>query len=236
MTIGFRQFVLPQSNGPTGQMQPTASINPADLPPQRGAYRRFFKRAFDISAVVLSLPVVAPVVGALALAVMLDGGKPFYSQMRVGLHGTRFRMWKLRSMVPDADLRMADYLESNPDARLEWDQTQKLKNDPRITRLGRILRSSSLDELPQLLNVLTGEMSLVGPRPMMLSQQSMYPGLAYFALRPGLTGYWQTAGRNRTSFAARAEYDTAYEADLSLKTDLTLLVRTVGVVVKGTGH
>lgn len=236
MTIGFRQFLLPLSTGQSGQMLPAVSIDPADLPLQRGAYRRFFKRAFDVTAVLLSLPVVAPVVVALALAVMMDGGKPFYSQMRVGRHGKRFRMWKLRSMVLDADLRMADYLESNPDARLEWDQTQKLKNDPRITKLGRVLRQTSLDELPQLWNVLTGEMSLVGPRPMMLSQQSLYPGIAYFALRPGLTGYWQTAGRNRTSFAARAEYDTAYEIDLSLKTDLALLVRTVSVVVQGTGH
>lgn len=236
MTIGFQQFQFPQLPGQTGQMLPLASTSLADLPPQTGVYRRFFKRALDVTAVLLALPVVAPVVGGLALAVMLDGGNPFYSQMRIGRHGKRFRMWKLRSMVPDADLRMADYLESNPDARLEWDQTQKLKSDPRITRLGRIIRQTSLDELPQLWNVLKGEMSLVGPRPMMLSQQSMYPGLAYFALRPGLTGYWQTAGRNRTSFAARAEYDTAYEQDLSLLTDLTLLVRTVGVVVKGTGH
>lgn len=236
MTIGFRQFQLPQSAGPSGQMLPASTTSLADLPPQRGVYRGFFKRAMDLTAVILALPVVVPVVGGLALAIMMDGGKPFYSQMRVGLHGKRFRMWKLRSMVPDADLRMADYLESNPDARLEWDQTQKLKSDPRITRLGRIIRQTSLDELPQLWNVLLGDMSLVGPRPMMLSQQSMYPGIAYFALRPGLTGYWQTAGRNRTSFAARAEYDTAYEQDLSLKTDLTLLLRTVDVVIKGTGH
>jgi lipopolysaccharide/colanic/teichoic acid biosynthesis glycosyltransferase len=139
-------------------------------------------------------------------------------------------------MVPDADMRMADYLESNPDARTEWDQTQKLKSDPRITRSGHFLRQTSLDELPQLWNVLIGEMSLVGPRPMMLSQQNMYPGTAYFALRPGLTGYWQTAERNCSTFAARAEYDTNYEADLSLATDLKLLVLTVGVVVKSTGH
>jgi lipopolysaccharide/colanic/teichoic acid biosynthesis glycosyltransferase len=236
MTIGFRHFQLPHSNGHSGQTLSSAPIDATTLPPQKGMYRRFFKRALDLTAVVLSLPVVAPVVGALALMVVLDGGKPFYSQMRVGRHGKRFRMWKLRTMVPDADMRMADYLESNPDARTEWDQTQKLKSDPRITRSGHFLRQTSLDELPQLWNVLIGEMSLVGPRPMMLSQQNMYPGTAYFALRPGLTGYWQTAERNCSTFAARAEYDTNYEADLSLATDLKLLVLTVGVVVKSTGH
>ena len=201
-----------------------------------GTYRRLFKRAFDVTAILLSVPVIVPVVGALAIVVALEGGNPFYTQMRVGRQGKKFRMWKLRSMVPDADARMNDYLQSNPTAQAEWDKTQKLQNDPRITSVGRLLRKSSLDELPQLWNVLMGDMSLVGPRPMMISQQLMYPGTAYYALRPGITGYWQTAGRNRTTFEARAEYDTAYEAALSLKTDVEILVRTVSVVLKGTGY
>ena len=104
------------------------------------------------------------------------GGRPFYSQVRVGKGGKPFRMWKLRSMVNDADARMETYLAENPDARAEWDSTQKLRNDPRVTRFGQFLRRSSLDELPQLWNVLKGDMSLVGPRPMMLNQQSLYPG------------------------------------------------------------
>ncbi len=203
---------------------------------RRGAYRNFFKRVLDVTAIAMAAPVVLPLVMLLACAVARDGGRPFYTQMRVGRGGRRFKMWKLRSMVCDADARLEDYLESNPQARLEWDSTQKLKVDPRITRFGQILRKSSLDELPQLWNVFVGEMSLVGPRPMMISQQQMYPGTAYYALRPGITGYWQTAGRNRTSFEARAEYDTAYEAKVSLTTDLQLLVQTVGVVVNGTGY
>lgn len=198
-------------------------------------YRRFFKRALDVTAIVLAAPVVVPLVTALAFAVSRDGGSAFYSQQRVGRHGRAFRMWKLRSMVPDADDRMADYLASNPAARAEWDETQKLKNDPRVTRFGQFLRQTSLDELPQLWNVFMGDMSLVGPRPMMLNQQALYPGTGYYALQPGITGYWQTAGRNRTSFEARAGYDDAYEADVSLLTDLQILVRTVGVVVKATG-
>lgn len=205
------------------------------LPRRKGMYRLFFKRVFDVAAIVMAAPVVVPVVAALAIAVAHDGGRPFYSQLRVGKDGRRFRMWKLRSMVSDADERMEDYLAAHPEARLEWDLTQKLKNDPRITPIGKVLRQTSLDELPQLWNVLVGEMSLVGPRPIMLSQQVIYPGVAYYLLRPGCTGFWQTAGRNRTTFEARADYDTTYEDELSLKTDLRILFNTVGVMLRGTG-
>lgn len=235
MTINFTdipsEFRLPAA-GQAANLAAPARGAPRTRP---GVYRNMFKRVLDVACVVASLPVVLPVVGALAAAVALGGGSPFYTQTRVGLGGRKFRMWKLRSMVQDADDRMQDYLATNPAARAEWDKTQKLQNDPRITAFGRFLRKSSLDELPQLLNVLTGDMSLVGPRPMMINQQMLYPGTAYYDLRPGLTGYWQTSGRNRTSFEARAEYDSAYEEDLSLLTDVKILLRTVAVVVKGTG-
>lgn len=200
-----------------------------------GIYRDLFKRVFDVTAVLLAAPVIVPVVGALALAVARDGGSPFYTQERIGRGGKVFRMWKLRSMVRDADAQMAALLASDPAARAEWDATQKLRKDPRITRFGQFLRRSSLDEVPQLWNVLTGDMSLVGPRPMMVNQQELYPGTAYYLLRPGITGYWQTAGRNRTTFRARAEYDTVYEEGLAFSTDMRILLRTVGVVVNGTG-
>jgi len=205
------------------------------LPRRAGAYRNLFKRAFDVTVILMAAPVVVPLVAAMAVAVARDGGKPFYSQLRVGKGGKRFRMWKLRSMVCDADERMEAYLATHPEARLEWDLTQKLKDDPRITRIGKVLRQTSLDELPQLWNVLMGEMSLVGPRPIMLSQQAIYAGVSYYLLRPGCTGYWQTAGRNRTTFEARADYDTAYEENLSLLTDLKILIGTVGVMLRGTG-
>lgn len=214
---------------------PAARDPDAALPGRGGLYRRVFKRALDVTAILAAAPVVLPVVAVLALKVAREGGSPFYSQSRVGKGGRVFRMWKLRSMVTDADQRMSEYLAANPAARAEWDSTQKLKNDPRVTRFGLFLRRSSLDELPQLWNVLKGDMSLVGPRPMMVNQQSMYPGTAYYQLRPGVTGLWQTAGRNRTTFEARAEYDATYEADLTLKSDLRILARTVGVVLKGTG-
>lgn len=205
-------------------------------PTGRGVYRRFFKRMLDVTLILLALPVVIPIVAVAAVLVARDGANPFYTQLRVGKGGRWFWMWKLRSMVHDADDRMASYLDANPEARQEWDSTQKLKNDPRITKIGRFLRKSSLDELPQLWNVLIGDMSLVGPRPMMISQQHLYHGKAYYALRPGITGFWQTAGRNRTTFEARVEYDNAYEEELSFATDLNLLIETVGVIARGTGY
>lgn len=224
---------------PTGDFSPLNTEEPQLVqvtPSGRGPYRRLFKRLLDVTAILMAVPVVVPVVAVAAVLVARDGGSPFYTQMRVGRGGRRFKMWKLRSMVCDADARMEAYLESDPAARQEWDSTQKLKADPRITSFGKFLRKSSLDELPQLWNVLIGDMSLVGPRPMMVNQQGLYPGTAYYALRPGITGYWQTAGRNRTTFEARAEYDDAYEADLSLVTDVKVLAATVGVVVHGTGY
>jgi len=235
MTISYPEF-RSDACATSRPMPAAVRPEPAHEPHRPGLYRNLFKRAFDLAAVTLALPLVAPLILGLALAVRRDGGPSFYTQLRVGKGGRHFRMWKLRSMVSDADARMSAYLDANPGARREWDTMQKLRRDPRITGFGAFLRRSSLDELPQLFNVLTGDMSLVGPRPMMLNQQSLYPGKAYFALRPGITGHWQTAGRNATAFEARAKYDTTYEAELSLKTDLHILARTVGVVVRGTGY
>ncbi len=139
-------------------------------------------------------------------------------------------------MVPDAEMRLQACLAEDPKARAEWDATQKLKDDPRVTRMGRFLRKSSLDELPQLWNVLRGDMSLVGPRPMMLSQRAMYPGTAYYALRPGITGFWQVSERNDCEFAQRARFDADYQSRVSFLVDLTILMRTVRVVLRATGY
>ena len=232
ISMGFP--VRPDSADPeSGWQKVLAAIGERHRP---GVYRNGVKRGLDLLLIVMAAPVVIPIIAGLALAVARDGGRPFYSQMRVGKGGRIFRMWKLRSMVNDAEARMEHHLATDPAARLEWDRTQKLKHDPRITRFGAFLRRSSLDELPQLWNVLTGEMSLVGPRPMLPSQQGIYPGLAYYALRPGITGAWQTAGRNKTSFEARAEFDAEYEAVLTLASDVKILLQTVAVVVRGTGY
>lgn len=206
------------------------------LATDRGFYARVTKRAMDIAIVLMvSLPVLMTI-AVLAVLVARDGKSPFYSQQRVGMNGRTFRMWKLRTMVSDADKVLGAYLDSNPAARAEWDLHQKLRNDPRITSIGKILRASSLDELPQLWNVLKGDMSIVGPRPMMCSQQVIYPGTEYYAMRPGITGAWQVSARNDSSFRERAEYDRSYFRSQSLRTDIRIMFQTVGVVMKATGH
>lgn len=200
-----------------------------------GLYSRAGKRLLDCLFVLAALPVALPLIALLALLVKKDGGRPFYVQERLGLDGRKFRLLKLRTMIHDADRVLEGYLAANPAARQEWDLKQKLHQDPRITRFGHILRKTSLDELPQLLNVLLGDMSLVGPRPMMPEQASLYPGQDYYRLRPGITGPWQVSDRNESSFAARASFDSSYFEKLSLFGDLSLLVRTVAVVLRGTG-
>lgn len=199
-------------------------------------YRFFGKRFLDLLLTTLAAPIALPLLIPFLILIARDGGSPFYSQMRIGRNGRAYRMWKLRSMVVGADKKLAEHLAQNPKAKQEWDLTQKLKSDPRITRVGRIIRKTSLDELPQLWNVLRGDMSLIGPRPMMLDQKSLYPGTDYYKLRPGITGAWQVSSRNDSSFADRAVFDDVYNQDLSLKTDLKILLKTVTVVCKATGH
>jgi lipopolysaccharide/colanic/teichoic acid biosynthesis glycosyltransferase len=206
-----------------------------DYTPQTGLYRSGLKRAFDILFVLASAVIVVPLVAILSAIVSLDGGSPFYIQQRVGLRGRTFRMVKMRSMVKDADRKLAEYLAAHPDAAAEWARTQKLRHDPRVTWIGRAIRRTSLDELPQFWNVLLGDMSVVGPRPMMPSQRDLYPGQAYYALRPGVTGLWQVGARNSTSFASRARFDAEYYQIMGLWTDIALILRTVRVVLRGTG-
>jgi len=203
---------------------------------QSNGYRQWVKRPLDILVVTLLLPIAVPLIVLSALLIALDGSAPFYSQKRVGRKRRAFTLWKLRTMVPNADAILADYLKANPNAAREWAVTQKLKSDPRITPIGALLRKTSLDELPQLWNVLKGDMSLIGPRPMMLDQTALYPGKAYYDLRPGITGPWQVSDRNACSFAKRADFDDAYKADLSFALDVNILFRTVGVVMRGTGY
>jgi lipopolysaccharide/colanic/teichoic acid biosynthesis glycosyltransferase len=210
---------------------------PLSITSPRSLYRQRVKRALDISIVLLAaIPTALIIAIAAIMLVLREGGSPFYRQDRVGLHGRVFGMWKLRTMVPGADQVLESYLAENPEARAEWVRHQKLKNDPRITRLGRFLRRTSLDELPQLWNVLMGDMSIVGPRPMMCNQRALYPGTEYYVMRPGITGFWQTSARNESSFHERAGFDQAYYRALSLRTDLAIIWRTFSVVLRGTGH
>lgn len=203
---------------------------------ERGFYRNGGKRILETLLVLMAAPVCIPVVLILALMIALDGYNPFFVQLRIGRSGRVFRIWKLRTMVQNAQNQLEDHLARDPEARAQWERTQKLKQDPRITRLGRILRKTSLDELPQLLNVVNGTMALVGPRPMMVDQRHLYVGQTYRRLRPGITGLWQISERNESEFVARVRYDDEYYRTLSLRTDLRILARTVLVVLRGTGY
>lgn len=201
-----------------------------------GLYRSVFKRALDLLAVaILAIPVTLVVLFFAAL-VALDGKAPFYVQKRIGREGRIFKMIKLRSMVPNAKAKLDAYLADNPAEAREWEEKQKLLNDPRITPIGHLIRKTSLDELPQLWNVLIGDMSLVGPRPIMVDQKAIYPSSAYYDLRPGITGPWQVSSRNESSFAERAQFDAGYLKDLSFASDARIMMKTVGVVLAANGH
>lgn len=203
---------------------------------EKSVYRDMGKRTLDVVLVVLSLPFTLPLILLCALALWIEGGSPFYRQQRLGRGGERFSILKLRTMVKDADQVLEAHLARCPDMRREWDELQKLRQDPRVTRLGAILRSTSIDELPQLWNVITGEMSLVGPRPMMPAQLPLYgKPEAYFALRPGITGYWQISARNENGFAHRNTVDLVYEKEVSLRCDIGVMIKTVGVMARRTG-
>ncbi|MFC4160208.1 sugar transferase [Chitinimonas lacunae] len=194
---------------------------------------RLAKRLFDLIGATLLLLLLALPMLLLMWRLRAEGGSAIYGHLRVGRDGRPFRCFKFRTMVPDADRRLAELLASDPQARAEWEREFKLKNDPRVTRLGDFLRRSSIDELPQLFNVLRGEMSLVGPRPVIEAELVRYGDkLAdYLAVRPGMTGLWQVSGRNDTSYEHRVALDSDYVRNWSFSRDLVILFRTVGVVL-----
>lgn len=207
---------------------------------QPGIYMSAGKRLLDIALVVASLPVTVPVILFCALVLWFEGGQPFYRQKRLGRGRREFRILKLRTMTVDAEECLQQCLDGDPALQAEWNATQKLKADPRVTRFGAVLRSTSLDELPQIWNVLKGEMSLVGPRPMFAEQLALYGAPAadrsYFPMRPGLSGAWQVSTRNHDGFARRAVYDAEYRKNVSLWTDVKIIFRTIGVVLRRTGY
>ncbi|MFB3827811.1 MAG: sugar transferase [Bryobacteraceae bacterium] len=196
------------------------------------------KRVLDVvCALVLGVAAI-PLIVLIAGAILLTSGRPvFYGHMRVGRGRRPIRIWKFRTMVVNADQMLAGYLSRNPERAREWQTTHKLKNDPRVTWVGRLLRRTSLDELPQIWHVLRGEMSMVGPRPIVEAEVPKYGPtfLLYTNVKPGLTGLWQVSGRSDTSYRRRAELDSEYIREWTLGTDLRLLVRTVRAVVVGKG-
>jgi Undecaprenyl-phosphate galactose phosphotransferase WbaP len=198
----------------------------------------FVKRAMDI-LLSLALGIFFLPIGLLAaLLIRLDSGGPiFYRQERLGKDGRKITIYKFRTMHVDGDNLLKEYFKKNPEARHDWELKQKLPADPRITHIGKWMREFSVDEMPQLLNVLKGEMSLVGPRPILAEQKILYgEGIeAYRSMRPGLTGLWQVSGRNHTSFSQRAIYDVYYVHNWSLWLDVYILFRTVWVVLSRDG-
>jgi Undecaprenyl-phosphate galactose phosphotransferase WbaP len=199
---------------------------------------RVAKRMLDVGLIVLFAPIIALVCLALALLVRLDSAGPiFYAHMRIGQGGKPIWVWKFRTMVCNAEQVLKDYLSQHPELQEEWHRDQKLRSDPRVTRIGRFLRKTSLDELPQLWNILRGEMSLVGPRPIVEAEVERYGDnmKLYTRVLPGLTGLWQVSGRNDTTYAERVALDSYYVRNWSVWLDLYILARTMGVVLAGKG-
>ncbi len=199
--------------------------------------RRALKIAFDLVAASVLAVLLLPLLLAIAALVRLDGGPALFGHERIGAGGNPFSCLKFRTMLVDADAVLNELLATDPAAAAEWTATQKLRDDPRITWIGRVLRRTSLDELPQLLNVLRLEMSLVGPRPIVRREIPRYAEdiAYYYETRPGITGLWQVSGRNNTSYSHRVELDRWYAKNWTLWQDLTILLRTVPAVLAARG-
>lgn len=196
------------------------------------------KRAFDISFALVGLIVMLPVLVLLAVALQIAiPGPLFFVQQRVGRYGRMFPCLKFRTMCVDAEAILAQLLENSPEARAEWDRDHKLRNDPRVTKLGAIMRKLSLDELPQMINILRGEMSVVGPRPIVrdeIVKYDVYFG-DYCSVKPGLTGLWQVSGRNDVSYDERVQLDCEYARRASFGFDLWIIAKTVPAVAGARG-
>lgn len=198
---------------------------------------RAIKRLFDIVASLAALLVLLPVFFYFYFSIKRDGGSAFYGQRRVGKDGRLFKCWKFRSMHMDAEKKLKEYLQRDEALRTEWDDSQKLRNDPRVTGIGEFIRKTSIDELPQFWNVLKGDMSLVGPRPVREDELQEY-GVRrnyYLMTRPGITGLWQISGRNDVSYNTRINLDSWYVRNWSLWYDLVILLKTPSVLLHKTG-
>jgi Undecaprenyl-phosphate galactose phosphotransferase WbaP len=195
------------------------------------------KRIADITIASLALIVGSPFLLLIGVLISLDGGSPLFGHMRIGHGGRRFKCLKFRTMVTDADKKLANVLKENPELRAEWEQCHKLRDDPRITWIGGILRRLSFDELPQFINVLRGEMSIVGPRPIVADEVDKYrKDIAfYLRVRPGITGLWQVSGRNDVSYDERVALDVKYVKEWSLLLDLVIILKTVPALLRRKG-
>jgi lipopolysaccharide/colanic/teichoic acid biosynthesis glycosyltransferase len=199
---------------------------------------KFFKRSIDVLVSLAFFACFSWLYLILWIGVVASSGRPaIYSQLRYGKDGKLFKFYKFRSMVSDADKVLEKYLESNSAARQQWNEFQKLEHDPRITKFGRFIRKSSLDEFPQFWNVLIGDMSVVGPRPCMLGQKELYGSQwgHYCAVRPGITGLWQVSGRNKLNYRSRVALDVEYVQRMSFWFDAWIAFKTISVMITGHG-
>jgi lipopolysaccharide/colanic/teichoic acid biosynthesis glycosyltransferase len=224
--------------GATPVIEPVAITFPpapvGKLPPEKRRLSQFIVRLADIAISLAALLFLAPALIAVAIGVKLqDGGPIFYGQSRIGLDGKLFKCFKFRSMLVDADARLKQLLESSYSARLEWETDHKLKDDPRITTFGRFIRKTSLDEFPQLWNVLRGDMSLVGPRPIVNAEVVKYGRSFrnYISVKPGITGLWQVAGRNDVTYFRRVAMDRLFARKKSVGIYFSILCMTVPAVL-----
>lgn len=216
----------------------THDITTVRLAPSLGSRSQaYVKRAFDLVVASVILVFLGPLFLILAACVATSGRPVFYASKRIGRHGKIFKCLKFRTMIPDADTKLAEILTNHPDAAAEWHLTRKLKNDPRVTSIGRFLRRTSLDELPQLINVIKGDMSLVGPRPNFPEDIDLYGEYRdlYLSWRPGLTGLWQISGRSDIDFRRRVQMDVFYMQNWSLFRDIVILLMTIRVVFSRRG-
>jgi exopolysaccharide production protein ExoY len=232
-----RKTLADYLHGPEPRCLLTCSDQQLWLASVSGVYARFGKRTLDIVLCLMAATVVLPVLLLVLLIVSLDGHAPIYAHRRVGRGGRLFNCLKVRTMVPNADERLRRLLASDPQAAREWKRHHKLLRDPRVTWFGRVLRATSLDELPQLWNVMRGDMSLVGPRPVTQAEIQRYAdaGPLVLSVRPGLTGAWQVSGRNRVDYHERVRMDVNYVTSISLRNDLKIILGTFPAVLAGTG-
>lgn len=201
-------------------------------------YTRIGKRVLDVVLAIVLGILLLPIIAVLFFVARSDGGPAFFAHKRVGQNGKPFYCLKMRTMVLNAEEKLGEYLKNNPEAAAEWAKTQKLADDPRITEVGRFLRKTSLDELPQIWNVLKGDMSFVGPRPIVEAELEHYGPLAdmYLSMKPGVTGHWQVFGRENGCYTERRNMDRAYSRQMSIAKDLELIARTATVIVRPTGR
>jgi exopolysaccharide production protein ExoY len=223
---------------PTAVVLPMLRSHAPSKDQSEATFSGMLKRSFDFLAALAALVLLFPLLALVALNLwIMQGGPIFIKHRRIGFGGKSFLCLKFRTMVKNADEVLRQHIADDPDARSEWEASRKLRVDPRVTALGHVLRKSSVDELPQLINILKGDMSVVGPRPIVEDEIKHYGAdiAHYFKVRPGLTGLWQVSGRSDVTYESRVKLDTAYVDEMNFVKDLAIILKTVPAVIRSRG-